>query len=107
MLSLIVAKAKNNVIGKDNQLIWHLPEDLKRFKKLTTGASEQNKKMNIYDFAGNGCEFTLEKSTRDSATCSLAGSKYSYHGYFYPVTYREDCGNEVTWDSYCFRSSLY
>ena len=37
MLSLIVAKAKNNVIGKDNQLIWHLPEDLKRFKKLTTG----------------------------------------------------------------------
>ena len=37
MLSIIVAKAKNNVIGKDNQLIWHLPEDLKRFKRLTTG----------------------------------------------------------------------
>ena len=37
MLSIIVAKAKNNVIGKDNALIWHLPEDLKRFKKLTTG----------------------------------------------------------------------
>ncbi len=37
MLSLIVAKAKNNVIGKDNKLIWHLPEDLKRFKKLTSG----------------------------------------------------------------------
>lgn len=37
MLSIIVAVAKNNVIGKDNKLIWHLPEDLKRFKKLTTG----------------------------------------------------------------------
>lgn len=37
MLSIIVAKAKNNIIGKDNSLIWHLPEDLKRFKKLTTG----------------------------------------------------------------------
>ena len=37
MLSIIVAKAKNNVIGKNNQLIWHLPEDLKRFKQLTTG----------------------------------------------------------------------
>ncbi len=37
MLSLIVAKAKNNIIGKDNQLIWHLPEDLKRFKQITTG----------------------------------------------------------------------
>ena len=36
MLSIIVAKAKNNIIGKDNALIWHLPEDLKRFKKLTT-----------------------------------------------------------------------
>lgn len=37
MLSIIVAKAKNNIIGKDNALIWHLPEDLKRFKKITTG----------------------------------------------------------------------
>ena len=37
MLSIIVAKAKNNVIGKDNQLIWNLPEDLKRFKSMTTG----------------------------------------------------------------------
>lgn len=37
MLSLIVAVAKNNVIGKDNTLIWHLPDDLKRFKQLTTG----------------------------------------------------------------------
>ena len=37
MLSIIVAIAKNNVIVKDNKLIWHLPEDLKRFKKITTG----------------------------------------------------------------------
>ncbi len=37
MLSIIVAKASNNIIGKDNQLIWHLPDDLKRFKRLTTG----------------------------------------------------------------------
>lgn len=34
---LIVAKAKNNVIGKDNQLIWKLSSDLKRFKNLTSG----------------------------------------------------------------------
>ncbi|WP_035467503.1 dihydrofolate reductase [Algoriphagus mannitolivorans] len=34
---LIAAKAKNNVIGKDNQLIWRLSADLKRFKNLTTG----------------------------------------------------------------------
>ncbi len=37
MLSIIVAKAKNNIIGKDNKLLWHLPDDLKRFKELTIG----------------------------------------------------------------------
>ena len=36
MLSIIVAKAKNNVIGNNNQLIWHIKDDLKRFKNLTT-----------------------------------------------------------------------
>jgi len=35
--SIIVAVAKNNAIGKDNKLLWHLSDDLKRFKKLTTG----------------------------------------------------------------------
>ena len=36
-LSIIVAIAKNNGIGKDNQLLYWLPNDLKRFKALTTG----------------------------------------------------------------------
>jgi len=36
-LSIIVAAAENNAIGKDNQLLWHLPADLKHFKALTTG----------------------------------------------------------------------
>lgn len=36
MLSLIVAKSNNNVIGNNNQLIWHIKDDLKRFKNLTT-----------------------------------------------------------------------
>lgn len=37
MISIIVAIAKDNVIGKDNKLLWHISEDLKRFKKITTG----------------------------------------------------------------------
>ena len=36
-ISIIVAASRNNVIGKDNQLIWRLSADLKRFKALTTG----------------------------------------------------------------------
>lgn len=37
MITIIVAKSENNVIGNDNRLIWHLPNDLMRFKQLTTG----------------------------------------------------------------------
>ena len=37
MISIIAAIAKNNEIGRNNELLWHLPEDLKRFKQLTTG----------------------------------------------------------------------
>jgi dihydrofolate reductase len=37
MISLIVAAACNNAIGKNNQLLWHLPKDLKFFKNKTWG----------------------------------------------------------------------
>jgi dihydrofolate reductase len=37
ILSAIVAISENNAIGKDNQLPWHLPDDLKFFKKTTMG----------------------------------------------------------------------
>ena len=38
MLSIIVAiSASNNAIGKDNSLLWHISEDLKRFKEITSG----------------------------------------------------------------------
>ena len=36
-LTIIVAAGKQNAIGKDNKLIWHLSNDLKRFKRLTSG----------------------------------------------------------------------
>lgn len=36
-VSLILAMADNRVIGRDNELPWHLPADLRRFKKLTVG----------------------------------------------------------------------
>lgn len=37
MISFVVAMDQNRVIGKENQLPWHLPADLKYFKKVTTG----------------------------------------------------------------------
>ncbi len=39
IISIIVAISQNGVIGKQNQLPWHLPGDLKYFKSLTTGHS--------------------------------------------------------------------
>jgi len=36
-ISIIVAVAQNNAIGKDNKLLWHISEDLKRFKRITGG----------------------------------------------------------------------
>jgi dihydrofolate reductase len=37
VIKILVAFDENRVIGKNNELIWHLPADLKRFKALTTG----------------------------------------------------------------------
>ena len=37
MLSIIVAKGKNNIIGKENKLLWTLPADMQRFRELTDG----------------------------------------------------------------------
>jgi dihydrofolate reductase len=36
-ISIICAVAENLAIGKNNQLLWHIPEDFKRFKELTDG----------------------------------------------------------------------
>lgn len=40
MLSIVVAIAENNAIGKDNALLWRLPKDLARFKEITTSESK-------------------------------------------------------------------
>ncbi len=37
MITIVVAMGKNREIGANNQLLWHLPKDLKHFKELTTG----------------------------------------------------------------------
>jgi dihydrofolate reductase len=39
MISFVVAMDENGLIGKNNQIPWHLPDDLKRFKKITMGHS--------------------------------------------------------------------
>jgi dihydrofolate reductase len=38
-ITLVVARARNGVIGRDGKLPWHIPADLKRFKSLTMGSA--------------------------------------------------------------------
>ncbi|MCJ8209972.1 dihydrofolate reductase [Mucilaginibacter sp. RS28] len=38
-ITIVVAIAENNAIGKNNQLLWHLPKDLKHFKDITSGGT--------------------------------------------------------------------
>ena len=38
-IALVVARADNGVIGRDGRLPWHLPDDLRRFKRLTMGTA--------------------------------------------------------------------
>lgn len=37
MITIIAAAAKNDALGKDNKMLWHLPDDFKHFKEITTG----------------------------------------------------------------------
>ena len=74
---------------------------------LTTGASEDTKKMNIYDFAGNEWEWTLETTSNTDHRCARRGGIYNYKGSINPAYGH---GYNYTTDSHYsigFRSVLY
>ncbi len=76
---------------------------------LTTGASDRNCQLNIYDFAGNEQEFTLEMMTDSKYPCSLRGGCYVYTGSSGPASYRYNYVNPLSSSSYAFgfRVALY
>ena len=75
---------------------------------LTTGASEETNKMNIYDFAGNEWEWTLEHVTLNSSSpCVNRGGGYNYSGSDYPVSNRVNYSTTTADNSICFRTTFY
>ena len=74
---------------------------------LTTGASEQNKKMNIYDFAGNEWEWTLECAPDTDYPCSTRGGSYSNYSINYPASSRDNFSTTYSYDDIGLRVSLY
>ena len=74
---------------------------------LTTGATERNGVLNIYDLAGNELEWTLEKSTAPSTPSVYRGSHYDYGGSRYPASSR--LSNITSYSRYdvSFRPALW
>ena len=74
---------------------------------LSTGATERNSKMNIYDFAGNVHEWTLEKSTGTDDPSVYRGGNYYGSGSNGPASLRGYNSTSGSGSSVGFRSSLY
>ena len=74
---------------------------------LTTGATERNSKMNIYDLAGNVWEWTLEKSTITDYLGVYRGGHYNNLGSGYPASYRPNTDASYNSSSSGFRPALY
>ena len=74
---------------------------------LTTGASEETNKMNIYDFAGNEWEWTLEKTYVSGNPCAYRGGDYTGTGSSFPASYRLFYTTTNAYNYIGFRATLY
>ena len=75
---------------------------------LTTGASDETKKMNIYDLAGNELEWTLERATSKNTTpCTHRGGNYREPSNTYPVSVRDDNDIKDSSNFIGFRQTFY
>ena len=74
---------------------------------LTTGASEETNKMNIYDFAGNEWEWTLEQTSNSGSPCAIRGGNYVNYGSNTPASYRGNYDTTYADNYVGFRPTLY
>ena len=74
---------------------------------LTAGASDDTKKMNIYDFAGNEWEWTLEKTSDSSYPCASRGGFCDGAGSIFPVSFRVYRNTTSSFYNVGFRPTLY
>ena len=74
---------------------------------VTTGTSETNKVMNIYDIAGNVYEWTLELTSDTVFPCAYRGGIFGTTGSFSPAAYRDNVRTAYSYYSFGFRVSLF
>ena len=74
---------------------------------LSTGITDYTKKMNIYDFAGNEWEWTLEKTSYSNAPCAYRGGDCSFTGSDFPASLRSLSNTTDSYSYVGFRLTLY
>ena len=74
---------------------------------LSTGISEYTKKMNIYNFASNEAEWTLEKTSYGNNACASRGGIYTSTGSNFPAASRDGFGTADSYNNIGFRPALY
>ena len=74
---------------------------------VTTGTSETNKVMNIYDIAGNVYEWTLELTSNTDVPCAGRGGSFSYTGSSFPAALRNNISTDSSSFTVGFRVSLF
>ena len=74
---------------------------------VTTGTSEKNKVMNIYDAAGNVWEWTLENTSYTDDPCAFRGGDFGFSGSDYPAANRGGLSTDVSDFNLGFRVSLF
>jgi dihydrofolate reductase len=125
MISIIVATSENNVIGKDNKLLWNLSDDLKNFKNLTSGNTvimgrntfesigrplpnrlnivvSRNKELSIRGaIVVNSIEDALRKAPNDKETFIIGGSQiYSQSMKYTDTIYMTEVHEKFDGDSF-------
>ena len=120
--SLTLNRGKYNVNPEDSTSVWNkftidtenyvtnsqTSNDENYYQLLTTGASDDTNVMNIYDFAGNEWEWTLEHATTVSdRPCADRGGGYNNISSDYPAAYRWNVFTSGINDNISFRASLY
>lgn len=107
--SIKLTKGKYNTSKfSDNEWLEIIPSVKTSTMLLTTGASEETRKMNIYDFAGNEWEWTLEYAKSDvNYPCNDRGGYRNSFGYSAPASHRLNRTKTLKDHSIGFRVTLY
>ena len=107
--TIILSQGKYNASPSNSSSQWLdiIQGNKSSVMLLTTGASKDTNKMNIYDFAGNVYEWTLEYTSYTDYPCTSRGGDYDYSGSGDPAYIRTYNNTTTSYNNIGFRPSLF